>query len=357
MKTYFALILSSAAAMGFAIGDEPALLPGNTAPKVDVSVWVKGSAPKAPGLRVVEFWATWCAPCKTSIPHLTELAHTYKGKIDFYGISVFERVPNIPAAVNKFVAEMGDKMDYNVGIDTTGKFMAMNWMEAAQQHGIPTAFIIDANDKVLWVGHPLGLDFPLKHALAGTLDWKKEREQAIKNAASFRKSNEGRREAKLAVDLYESGHVAEAEKEFDRIAAGNENDRQLIQAQRMRLYIAHKDPKRDALISKLIVGGSGDQSLLAQVGYTQFTAIKGDLELAKTVAILLAAKGTDTIALYYAALTLAKLDMHKQAAETAEKSLVACAGDKRMSKNAKFKETVTTLRDEELGKAKTVKKH
>src|SRR5437868_2205978 len=80
---------------------------GDPAPKLEVKEFVKGE----PVVRlekgktyVVEFWATWCGPCRATIPHLTELQKKYKD-ITFIGVSVWEREPG---AVKPFVAEMGD---------------------------------------------------------------------------------------------------------------------------------------------------------------------------------------------------------------------------------------------------------
>jgi thioredoxin 1 len=36
---------------------------------------------KSPTLTLVDFWATWCAPCKMIAPHVEEMARTYKGRL------------------------------------------------------------------------------------------------------------------------------------------------------------------------------------------------------------------------------------------------------------------------------------
>ncbi len=126
--------------------------------------WVKGSPVTiAPGkVYVVEFWATWCPPCRESIPHLTKLAKKYADNVVFVGVSNEE-----VSAVKPFVAEKGDEMNYHVAVDTTDK-VANGYMTAFDQGGIPTAFIVNTEGKVVWLGHPMDLDNVLGQVVAGT---------------------------------------------------------------------------------------------------------------------------------------------------------------------------------------------
>jgi thiol-disulfide isomerase/thioredoxin len=149
---------------------------GDPAPKLVVKEFVKGEPIRAfePGkIYVVEFWATWCGPCRVSIPHLTELQKSHKD-VAFIGVSVWE---DDPSAVRPFVKEMGDKMDYRVAVDAVAEgaqpnegTMARSWMDAAGEEGIPTAFLINREGKIAWIGHPMELDKPLEQVVAGTYD-------------------------------------------------------------------------------------------------------------------------------------------------------------------------------------------
>jgi len=159
---------------------------GDPAPKIQVKSFVKGEPVKelqSGKNYVVEFWATWCGPCKATIPHLTELQKKHPD-VTFIGVSVYE---NDQGAVEPFVKEMGDKMDYRVALDSVaaGKgrgdgVMAKTWMEAAGQEGIPTAFVVNKEGKIAWIGHPTELDSPLAKIIAGNWDPRKEKEEKAK---------------------------------------------------------------------------------------------------------------------------------------------------------------------------------
>ncbi len=175
-KSLFAL-----AAFAMFAGSEPraqaeGLGLGDPAPPLTVSKFVKGTKVDKfePGkIYVVEFWATWCGPCKVSIPHLTELQEKHKD-VTFIGVSVWE---NDPELVEPFVQEMGDKMNYTVAMDDVGDGgkpdkgkMAENWMTAAGEGGIPAAFVVNKDGKIAWVGHPMEMEKPLAQIVDGTYD-------------------------------------------------------------------------------------------------------------------------------------------------------------------------------------------
>lgn len=164
---------------------------GDPAPPLVVSSWVKGDKVEKfePNKTyVVEFWATWCGPCKASIPHLTELAHKYKDQgVRIIGVDVWEQDTS---RVQPFLVEMGDQMDYSVALDSipqggTGDdgVMAKTWMGAAAEDGIPTAFII-RDGTIEWIGHPMSMDGPLAKIVAG--DWDAKAQAADRLVAKIK---------------------------------------------------------------------------------------------------------------------------------------------------------------------------
>lgn len=141
------------------------LLIGDVAPALHLKEFIKGQpfdAFKLQTVYVVEFWATWCGPCKRSIPHLTALQRRYPG-ITVLGIAVSWRSIE---EVRDFVTGQGDNMGYSVAIDMpepgNQRFMTRAaWCDAAYQTGIPSCFIIDHSGRVAWIGHPGELEAPL----------------------------------------------------------------------------------------------------------------------------------------------------------------------------------------------------
>jgi len=150
---------------------------GDKAPELTVSKWVKGEpAQVKPGnVYVVEFWATWCAPCRAEIPHITEMQKKFADKgVVFIGVTKKDDRGNTLDAVEQFVKEWGDKIGYRIAFDEGKTFDA--YMTAAGINGIPYAFIIDKTGTVAWRGYAeYGIEARLSEVVAGTNDVEKER--------------------------------------------------------------------------------------------------------------------------------------------------------------------------------------
>jgi len=144
---------------------------GDPASELTIATWAKhGPVKLADGkgktIFVVEFWATSCAPCKESIPHLTKLQRKFKDKgVVFVGVS-----PEDASTVRAFVKSMGAKMDYAVAVDDRG-WTTTAYLEAFGIEGIPHAFLIDKEGNVAWHGHPMAeLEDVIEAVLSGEWD-------------------------------------------------------------------------------------------------------------------------------------------------------------------------------------------
>lgn len=213
-----ALQISFALGQGAAAQPKASLKEGSKAPALAVAKWVKGKpvAKFEKGkIYVVEFWATWCGPCRQSIPHLTEMAKKFAGKVTFSGISVWEQKrdnkdTSYYATVQKFVKDMGPKMDYNVAIDGPAGAVSDAWMKAAGQNGIPTAFVIDKTGTIAWIGHPMdGLEETLNQVVAGKFNAAAAAKKRAEQAALEAEMEQAYGELSLAVSTSDFAKVRE----------------------------------------------------------------------------------------------------------------------------------------------------
>ena len=81
---------------------------------------------------VINFFASWCHPCRTEAPVLQKVYTKYEDKVVFIGIAIQDN----EAKVREYVKEFG--VTFPVGIDSSG-----NIAEAYKIYGIPKTFIID----------------------------------------------------------------------------------------------------------------------------------------------------------------------------------------------------------------------
>lgn len=111
---------------------------------------------------VLELWATWCGPCVSTTPHLTELYEKYKS----HGVQIVGVSDESESAVRKFVTKMGSKMTYSVALDLLG--ITNKYRSTFGVRGIPHAFVIDKQGIVQYSGHPMDPSFETALRAAAT---------------------------------------------------------------------------------------------------------------------------------------------------------------------------------------------
>ncbi len=91
---------------------------------------------------LVNFWATWCGPCKRELPDLIALHNEYKGKnVKIIGISV-DRDADVLGLVRNFAAEAN--LTYPIVIDNGDLEKAFGGIR-----GIPTSFFVNKNGEIV----------------------------------------------------------------------------------------------------------------------------------------------------------------------------------------------------------------
>lgn len=121
----------------------PSTLIGNPAPAVALPPLEEGAptidaeALRAPGVKLVNVWASWCVPCRVEHPFLVELAEA--------GVTVFGiNYRDTPANARGFLEEMGNPFA-RIGTDRTGR-AGVEW----GVYGVPETFVIDGDGVIVF---------------------------------------------------------------------------------------------------------------------------------------------------------------------------------------------------------------
>jgi thiol-disulfide isomerase/thioredoxin len=155
---------------------------GDAAPPLQPKAWLKGKPLQSyqrGRVYVIDFWATWCPPCITGIPHMNAIQKQYAGRLTVVAMNV-ERLGGLhaqsTAPVMDFMAKKGGEMEYDVALDDPEtEPVYRTWMSAAGLIGVPTVFIVNQDGKIAWVGTTMvkqsySFDEALSDTLAGKTD-------------------------------------------------------------------------------------------------------------------------------------------------------------------------------------------
>jgi thiol-disulfide isomerase/thioredoxin len=123
---------------------------GKPIPGFVVDTWITKQPTPGNRLVAVDFWATWCGPCKAAIPHVNELNQKYGADILFVGLSD-EKQSDFTNGLRKSNLKPAN-FTYALALDPKKRLN-----QFFQIKGIPHMAIFSPDGIVRWQGHPMSL--------------------------------------------------------------------------------------------------------------------------------------------------------------------------------------------------------
>lgn len=147
---FIAVLSAAAAAQG---GSDPAAVPKTTPAnlptitQIDEVALKKLLTPNGKPL-LVNFWATWCTPCREEFPDLVRIDTDYKGKIDFITVSL-DDLAEIDRDVPKFLAEMKAEMPAYL-LKSLNEDAAIAAVSPDWKGGLPYSILVGTDGKTVY---------------------------------------------------------------------------------------------------------------------------------------------------------------------------------------------------------------
>ena len=156
MRAILLLLAGCLAASAYNPYPDPTLNPGDAVKFESLAAltYLQGKAPAVSEqgkVYIIDCWATWCEPCKTTIPLLNKLHNDYQPKgLRVIGVSVFGEDRS---KVEAYLKANGGAMSYPVAISEKDDAFDAEWLKAADLCSLPNAFIVK-DGKLLFIIHP-----------------------------------------------------------------------------------------------------------------------------------------------------------------------------------------------------------
>ena len=124
-------------------------LRGKQAPSFQVAKWLTEEPSRAGKVVLIDFWATWCPPCREAIPELAKLQKEFADDLVVIGVSDED-----PETVKAFMEHT--RMGYAQAVDPQERMKRFVGVE-----GIPHVLLVDSSGIVRWQGYPFDPGDPL----------------------------------------------------------------------------------------------------------------------------------------------------------------------------------------------------
>ncbi len=125
-------------------------LRGQKSPDLAVERWVTKQPNMLGKVVIIDFFATWCAPCMAARPHMNEIARAYPKDVVIVGLST-ETNNKFTDGLKKLKLKEND-FAYSIALDPAGRMQ-----KGFGVSGIPSIAIVSSDQIVRWQGSPQGL--------------------------------------------------------------------------------------------------------------------------------------------------------------------------------------------------------